>query len=73
MISTPMGQYAGGNARRYLHDELLHAVIHKSLYFFQITPIGRVINRFSADMAVIDKVSDNYTELMLESIWFNIR
>lgn len=56
MISIPSGQYAGSKARKYLHDELLHAIVQKSLHFFQVTPFGRVMNRFSMDMAVIDKV-----------------
>lgn len=56
MISMPSGQYAGSNARQYLHDKLLGAIVNKSLHFFQVTPIGRVVNRFSTDMSVIDKV-----------------
>lgn len=56
MISTPIGQYAGCKARSALHDKLLQSVIRKSIYFFQITPFGQMMNRFSSDMAVIDKV-----------------
>lgn len=57
MISTPCGQYAGSKARRILHEQLLQSIIEKSIYFFQITPFGRLMNRFSLDMAVIDKVN----------------
>lgn len=56
MISTPAGQYAGSQARRHLHERLLNSIGQKSMYFFQITPFARIVNRFSADMAVIDKV-----------------
>lgn len=56
MISTPCGQYAGSQARRTLHDRLLQSIVQKSIYFFQIAPFGRLMNRFSLDMAVIDKV-----------------
>lgn len=56
MISTPSGQYAGAQARQTLHEQLLHSIIQKSIYFFQVTPFGRLMNRFSSDMAVIDKV-----------------
>ncbi|XP_055905091.1 ATP-binding cassette sub-family C member Sur isoform X2 [Eupeodes corollae] len=55
LITTPMGQIAGCNARRLLHDKLLQSILTKSLHFFQITPIGRIMNRFSNDMAIIDK------------------
>lgn len=57
MISTPAGQWAGCKARQNLHDKLLQSIMHKSLHFFQITPLGRIMNRFSNDMAIIDKVS----------------
>jgi len=30
--------------------------MRNSLDFFQSTPFGRIINRFSFDMAIIDKV-----------------
>lgn len=56
MISTPAGQWAGCKARRNLHDKLLQSIMHKSLHFFQVTPLGRIMNRFSNDMAIIDKV-----------------
>lgn len=62
MISTPCGQYAGSQARKKLHDQLLDAVVNKSIYFFQVTPFGRVMNRFTSDMVVIDKVSDDKFE-----------
>lgn len=57
MVSTPAGQYAGIQARRHLHERLLNSIGQKSMYFFQITPFARIVNRFSADMAVIDKVN----------------
>lgn len=56
MLSTPAGQWAGCKARQNLHDKLLQTIMHKSLHFFQITPLGRIMNRFSNDMAIIDKV-----------------
>ncbi|KAH8351886.1 hypothetical protein KR084_000433 [Drosophila pseudotakahashii] len=55
LVSTPAGQFAGCNARRNLHDKLLQTILHKTLHFFQVTPLGRIVNRFSNDMAVIDK------------------
>ncbi|XP_016965404.2 ATP-binding cassette sub-family C member Sur isoform X2 [Drosophila biarmipes] len=55
LVSTPAGQFAGCNARRNLHDKLLQTILHKTLHFFQVTPLGRILNPFSNDMAVIDK------------------
>uniref|UniRef100_A0A1A9ZP07 ATP-binding cassette sub-family C member Sur n=1 Tax=Glossina pallidipes TaxID=7398 RepID=A0A1A9ZP07_GLOPL len=55
IISTTIGQWAGCKARRNFHDKLLQAIMNKSLHFFQVTPLGRILNRFSNDMEIIDK------------------
>lgn len=56
IVSTPFGQLAGYRACKRLHEQLLAALMEKSLNFFQTTPLGRVMNRFSNDINVIDKV-----------------
>lgn len=56
LVSTPSAQLAGSHSRRRLHDELVRAVMCNSLHFFQSTPFGRILNRFSYDMSIIDKV-----------------
>lgn len=42
-------------AARYLHNNLLHHVIRAPVpAFFDITPIGRIINRMSHDVDTVD-------------------
>jgi ABC-type multidrug transport system fused ATPase/permease subunit len=57
LLSNSIGQYAGARARRVLHVRMLHNILRCPLRFFECTPVGRIINRFSTDMSVIDKVS----------------
>lgn len=42
------------NGSRSIHAQLLYKVSRARPHFFDTTPIGRIINRFSADMATID-------------------
>ncbi|KAJ1935617.1 hypothetical protein EC988_008427, partial [Linderina pennispora] len=42
-------------ASRKLHSELLQAVVHATPRFFDSTPLGRIINRFSRDMQTVDE------------------
>ncbi|RMJ16359.1 hypothetical protein CDV36_003945 [Fusarium kuroshium] len=42
------------NASRYLFDRMLAAVISLPLGWFETAPIGRIINRFTADFQSID-------------------
>ncbi|KRF85613.1 multidrug resistance-associated protein 1 isoform X1 [Drosophila virilis] len=49
--------YCGGlKAAKTLHNQLLNQVMRGSICrFFDITPLGRILNSFSADMDVIDE------------------
>ncbi|XP_056198345.1 ATP-binding cassette sub-family C member 3 isoform X1 [Falco biarmicus] len=46
----------GINAARTLHAALLENKFHTPQSFYDTTPIGRIINRFSKDIYVIDEV-----------------
>ncbi|KAJ2706136.1 hypothetical protein FB645_001893 [Coemansia sp. IMI 203386] len=46
-------------ASRAIHKSLLRAVMHAAPRFFDSTPLGRIINRFSRDMQVIDEETIN--------------
>nr|CAD7432255.1 unnamed protein product [Timema monikensis] len=55
LLSNGIGQYAGAQARRTLHDNMLHNLLKCPMKFFESTPVGRIINRFSMDTGLIDK------------------
>ena len=41
-------------AARELHDKMAHRVVHATMAWFEATPSGRLINRFSQDISTID-------------------
>ncbi|XP_072038843.1 ATP-binding cassette sub-family C member 9-like [Amphiura filiformis] len=41
-------------AGRRLHNQMLDRVMHSPMRFFDTTPLGRVLNRFSSDIVVLD-------------------
>ena len=41
-------------ASRNLHDEMLQAVVHAPIRFFDSQPVGRILNRFSKDIGFLD-------------------
>ncbi|XP_055546475.1 ATP-binding cassette sub-family C member 10 [Wyeomyia smithii] len=46
--------YAGIKAAKCMHDKLLKSVIYTKFEFFDVAPLGRILNRFSSDVYTID-------------------
>ena len=41
-------------ASKKLHDDMTHAVLRAKIEFFDINPLGRILNRFSSDVGSND-------------------
>ncbi|XP_015020423.2 ATP-binding cassette sub-family C member 10 [Drosophila mojavensis] len=46
--------YAGIKAAIYIHEQLLKRVMFAKFNFFDITSVGRILNRFSSDINTVD-------------------
>uniref|UniRef100_A0A1B6GIW2 Uncharacterized protein n=2 Tax=Cuerna arida TaxID=1464854 RepID=A0A1B6GIW2_9HEMI len=55
LITNGLGQYCGAKARLRLHDTMLKTLLNCPVRFFETTPLGRIMNRFSTDLGIIDK------------------
>lgn len=45
----------GLRASKIMHEDLLHSILRVPMYIFDITPIGRIVNRFSKDQYTMDE------------------
>ena len=67
-IRSMLVVYGSIRAGRLLFQKLLASVTHATLRFFDTTPIGRVMNRFSKDMETVDQE----TAWVLFCVFFDI-
>ncbi len=45
------------NTNTELHRRMLQAIIRAKVRFFDVNPVGRIINRFSNDLGILDKTT----------------
>ncbi|XP_007229788.3 ATP-binding cassette sub-family C member 9 isoform X1 [Astyanax mexicanus] len=55
LITSLTVEFLGLSAATNLHHNLLNKIIHAPLRFFDVTPLGQILNRFSADTNIIDQ------------------
>lgn len=46
--------YGGICAAKTIHEKLLHVILRGKALFFDTTPLGRILNRFSSDLYTVD-------------------
>lgn len=51
-----------------LHRSLLHNVLHSSLTFFDTTPVGRILSRFSGDIETVDDDFCGYFQIIFDTV-----
>eukprot|EP00094_Tigriopus_californicus_P010393 TCALIF_10025-PA protein Name:"Similar to ABCC5 Multidrug resistance-associated protein 5 (Homo sapiens)" AED:0.10 eAED:0.10 QI:113/0.84/0.78/0.92/0.76/0.71/14/0/1294 len=61
-------QFLKGSSR--LHDAMLHRVMRSPMSFFDATPSGRILNRFSKDLDELDVRMPFFTEFVCQAILF---
>lgn len=54
---------------RVLHSQMLYNVLRSPMMFFETTPVGRILNRFSRDIETIDNVLPNLVRSWLSTFF----
>ncbi|KAI8853983.1 hypothetical protein BC829DRAFT_439467 [Chytridium lagenaria] len=59
VVGTILGRlillwYGNVTSGRFIHRRLVDRVLGSPLKFFEVTPVGRIVNRFTKDMAAVD-------------------
>jgi len=43
-----------------LHDRMFKSILHTTVRFFDVNPVGRILNRFSKDLGLIDELMPGF-------------
>lgn len=54
LVRSFLFAYAGIRAAKFIHNKMLNNVMMARFQFFDSTPLGRILNRFSSDTYTID-------------------
>nr|CAB3219629.1 multidrug resistance-associated protein 1-like [Phallusia mammillata] len=59
-------------AARVLHANMLHSIMRAPMAFFDTTPLGRVMNRFSKDVYLVDEVIPRCLSTFLSTMFLTL-
>ncbi|KAJ2252788.1 hypothetical protein EV176_007514, partial [Coemansia sp. RSA 451] len=51
-----------------IHQNMLHSVLRSPMSFFDVTPIGRILNRFSSDLQQCDEMLPRSASSMVNTM-----
>ena len=68
MISQMGCQFRAAEASRTIHHSLLEKTMHAPMSFFETTPTGRILNRFSSDLDIIDAKIPNQLRFFISCL-----
>lgn len=54
------------------HLNMLHAILRAPQAFFEATPSGRVLNRFSKDVDTIDSLIPENIDIWMRTFWYTV-
>ncbi|KAK9718409.1 Transporter of the ATP-binding cassette (ABC) [Basidiobolus ranarum] len=67
MIRYCVQFYGSLKASLFIHSKLMSNILHAPMRFFDVTPVGRIMNRFSKDIETVDQeVSTSAATLLID-------
>jgi ABC-type multidrug transport system fused ATPase/permease subunit len=73
MVNSLLGKaYCMLRAAQLTHEAMLRRVLRAPQGFFERTPTGRILNRFSKDVDTIDTAIPDNIDIWMRTFWFTL-
>lgn len=69
LIRAFLFAYGGLRAARTIHEQLLNRVVYSKVGFFDMAPVGRILNRFSSDVYAVDDSLPFITNILFAQVF----
>ncbi|XP_078610231.1 multidrug resistance-associated protein 1-like isoform X2 [Branchiostoma floridae x Branchiostoma japonicum] len=69
VVTAFLSAYGGIRSSLHLHNKSLLNILRSPMQFFDVTPMGRIINRFSQDMNIVDNVIPRIIRMWLYRVF----
>ncbi|CAH1274296.1 ABCC1 [Branchiostoma lanceolatum] len=70
VLASFCSAYGGIRSSLHLHNKSLQNMLHSPMHFFDVTPMGRIINRFSQDVNIVDTVIPMILRMWLSCLFW---
>lgn len=57
------------SASQVLHSNMLNSILHQPMGFFDTTPLGRILNRFSRDVDAVDSLMARLVRISMQQVF----
>lgn len=59
-------------AGRKLHNEMLISLMKAPMWYFDTTPLGRIVNRFSKDIDIVDSAIPALMRFAINALFLSV-
>jgi ABC-type multidrug transport system fused ATPase/permease subunit len=66
LLTSAIFTRAGVRSSQHLHDHCMERLLHAPITWFESTPSGRILARFSTDLGMVDQVLSRFTDNLFQ-------
>jgi len=66
LVTSSIFSKAGVRSSQHLHDNCMDTILHAPITWFEATPSGRILSRFSTDIGIVDHILSRFADNLFQ-------